>query len=195
MTKLIFATSNAHKVDEIKAFFSDLPVEVQSLLDYPEIPEAPEPFDTFHENAASKAKFVHPYTGGIVVADDSGLLVDALNGRPGVHSKRYSIEGTSEGNNHKLLAELSTQTDRTARFKCVLAIFNGESMEYIEGVCEGSIGTERIGAGGFGYDPIFLPIDFSGKSMAELSMNEKNSISHRGRALQQLKTWLKERQS
>ena len=95
MSRLIFATSNPHKVDEITQFFSDTPYEVQSLLDFKEIPEAPEPFDTFHENAASKAHFVHPYTGGMVIADDSGLVVDALNGRPGVFSKRYSTDATA----------------------------------------------------------------------------------------------------
>lgn len=190
MKTLIFATSNAHKVEEIKAFFSDTPYTIQSLLDFPHIPEAPEPFDTFHQNAASKAHFVRPYTTGIVVADDSGLVVDALDGRPGVFSKRYSEEGTAESNNVKLLGELKTHNNRSARFMCVFAIFDGNTTHYIEGKCEGSIAREHTGSGGFGYDPIFLPKEYSGKSMAELSMTEKNEISHRGRALQQFKQWL-----
>ena len=192
MSRLIFATSNPHKVEEIVQFFSDTSFHIQSLLDFPNIPEAPEPYDTFHENAAAKAHFVHPYTGGMVIADDSGLVVDALDGRPGVFSKRYSKEATAESNNAKLLGEMDTQTERSARFKCVFAIFNGDTTEYIEGSCEGDIGTELCGDGGFGYDPLFLPKEFPGRSMAELTMDEKNAISHRGRALQQFKRWLVE---
>lgn len=190
MTTLVFATANAHKVTEIKAFFADTPFVVQSLLDFPEIPEAPEPYDTFHENAASKAQFVHPYTGGVVISDDSGLVVDALDGRPGVFSKRYSPEGTAESNNQKLLDEMKDKTERSARFQCVLAIFDGATTRYIEGNCEGNIALNLSGAGGFGYDPLFLPTDHVGRSMAELSMAEKNEISHRGRALQKLKVQL-----
>lgn len=190
MPRLIFATSNPHKVEEIADFFADTPYEVQSLLDFPKIPEAPEPYDTFHENAASKAQFVHPYTGGMVIADDSGLVVDALDGRPGVFSKRFSIEGTAESNNAKLLLEMNQQTERSARFMCVFAIYNGSTTEYIKGSCEGKIGKTLRGQGGFGYDPIFLPEEYPGRSMAELTMTEKNTISHRGRALQQFKRWL-----
>lgn len=190
MTTLIFATSNAHKVDEIKAFFADTPFTVQSLLDFPDIPEAPEPFETFHQNAESKAKFVQQYTHGMVIADDSGLVVDALDGQPGVFSKRYSQEGTAEANNAKLLSNMQDVSNRTARFVCVFAIVDQEGTQYIEGICEGSIATEYSGHGGFGYDPIFLPREFVGRSMAELSMAEKNSISHRGRALQQFKRFL-----
>ena len=190
MKTLIFATANANKVDEIKAFFSDTPYTIQSLLDFPEIPEAPEPFETFHENANSKAQFVHPYTNGIVIADDSGLVVDALDGRPGVFSKRYSTEATSESNNLKLLGEMDDHNNRRARFMCVFAIFDGTNTEYIEGTCEGDIARENTGSGGFGYDPIFLPKEYTGRSMAELSMTEKNEVSHRGRALQQFKRWL-----
>ena len=192
MSRLIFATSNSHKVEEIKQFFSDTSYEVQSLLDFPNIPEAPEPYDTFHENAASKAHFVHPYTGGMVIADDSGLVVDILDGRPGVFSKRYSKEGTAQSNNAKLLSEMNDKKERSARFKCVFAIFDGQSTEYIEGTCEGDINTTLSGKGGFGYDPLFLPKAFPGKSMAELTMDEKNTISHRGRTLQQFKRWLTE---
>ena len=190
MPRLIFATSNPHKVEEIVDFFADTPYEIQSLLDFPEIPEAPEPYSTFHENAASKAHFVWSYTGGMVIADDSGLVVDALNGRPGVFSKRYSVEGTAESNNAKLLLEMNGKSQRSARFKCVFAIYNENTTEYIEGACEGNIGMALCGEGGFGYDPIFLPEEYPGKSMAELTMTEKNTISHRGRALQQFKHWL-----
>ena len=190
MRILTFATANAHKVEEIKSFFSDLPVIIQSLQDFPHLPEAPEPFNTFEENALNKARFLHPHSGELVIADDSGLEVDHLDGRPGVHSKRYSSEGTSEANNSKLLLEMADTENRSARFRCVLAIYDGTNHHFIHGTCEGQIGKDVTGSQGFGYDPIFIPSDMNGLSMAQISMQEKNSISHRGRALQGLKQWL-----
>ena len=190
MQTLTFATGNPNKVKEIKAFFSDLPITIQSLLDFPHLPEAPEPYETFEENALNKAQYLHPHTGGLVIADDSGLEVDSLNGRPGVRSKRYSKEGTAEANNSKLLLEMSNVQERGARFRCVLALYDGENQQYIYGNCEGQISQNISGSKGFGYDPIFLPENMDGQSMAEITMEEKNRISHRGRALQALKEWL-----
>ena len=190
MRTLIFATSNPNKVKEIKAFFADMDVSIQSLLDYPNIPEAPEPYDTFHENALSKAQFLQQYMSGIIIADDSGLEVDHLNGRPGVHSKRYSPEATAEANNALLLRELDGVSNRSARFICVMAILTESEHHFIEGICSGSIDTVLRGAEGFGYDPLFLPEAYPGRSMAEVTMTEKNAISHRGRALQGVKDWL-----
>ena len=190
MYNLLFATSNAHKVEEIKQFFAESPVNIVSLLDYPDIPEAPEPFETFEENAEAKATFIFQRTGVTVISDDSGLEVEALHGRPGVFSKRYSAEGTAEANNEKLLREMENQDNRSAQFVCVLAIHTGEETRFIRGVCKGSIADRLSGKGGFGYDPLFLPDEYPGRSMADLSMAEKNLISHRGRALEQLKQQL-----
>lgn len=191
MQTLIFATSNPNKVKEIKAFFGDMDVSIQSLLDYPEIPEAPEPYDTFHENALGKATFLRQYMSGIIIADDSGLEVEHLNGRPGVHSKRYSPEATAEANNALLLNEMNGASNRSARFICVMAILNESEHHFIEGICSGTIDTALRGNEGFGYDPLFLPEAYPGRSMAEVSMTEKNAISHRGRALQGVKAWLR----
>lgn len=191
MHTLIFATSNPNKVKEIKAFFADMDVSIQSLLDYPDIPEAPEPYETFHENALGKASFLQQYMSGIIISDDSGLEVEHLNGRPGVHSKRYSPEGTAETNNSLLLHEMSGVANRSARFICVMAILNESEHHFIEGICSGTIDTQLRGTEGFGYDPLFLPDAYPGRSMAEISMTEKNAISHRGRALQGVKTWLR----
>ena len=138
----------------------------------------------------SKAQFLQPHTQGLVIADDSGLEVDHLNGRPGVHSKRYSLEGTAQANNSKLLQEMNDSSARSARFRCVLAIYDGTTHHFIQGTCEGEIGTEIVGSEGFGYDPIFIPTGMNGLSMAQISMTEKNEVSHRGRALKGLKQWL-----
>lgn len=182
MKKLIFATSNPNKVKEIRSFFAEMNIQIESLLDYPDIPEAPEPYHTFRENALGKAQYLQQFMSGIIIADDSGLEVEHLNGRPGVHSKRYSPEGTAEANNALLLEEMKGSTNRAARFICVMAIVEGEVHHFIEGVCEGQIGDTLSGSEGFGYDPLFFPNEYPGRSMAEVSMSEKNAISHRGLA-------------
>jgi non-canonical purine NTP pyrophosphatase (RdgB/HAM1 family) len=185
-TKILFATANAHKVQEVTAMLSDAPFEIHTLSDFPDIEMPPEDGKTFEENALIKARYVAQITNMLVVADDSGLEVDALQGAPGVHSKRYSEEQTDEANNKKLLRELQNISTRSARFVCSVAIVYGEKEIVYRGTCEGSIASKASGKDGFGYDPIFIPQVYPHLSMAELSMAEKNKISHRGNAFAHL---------
>jgi XTP/dITP diphosphohydrolase len=172
-----------------------IPVEVASIDDYPEIPDVVEDGSSFFENAMKKARLIFDYTGQMVIADDSGLEVDYLGGRPGVHSSRYAGENaTDEENNKKLLSELASVPDekRGAAFRCVLILFMGsENYESFEGKLEGKIGTELKGNEGFGYDPVFIVPEY-GKTVAELGASMKNKISHRAIAFQKLKKSLKE---
>jgi XTP/dITP diphosphohydrolase len=185
--KLLLATNNAHKVAEIRAILADTPVELLTLADVQGMPDdIPETGHTFEANALQKADFVYKRTGMLCAADDSGLEVHALGGRPGVHSKRYAPEATAEANNRKLLAELDGCTDRSARFRCVLALVGPGVRGTVDGACEGSIGTVPVGTDGFGYDPVFWPRETPGRTMAQLSMADKNAISHRGRAFSRL---------
>ena len=184
--KLILASNNPHKIAELRRLFADGRIELAGLSDFPEIPEPPETQDTFEGNALQKARFVFERTGIPAVADDSGLVVDALDGRPGVHSKRYTPEATAQSNNARLLAELDGITTRTARFVCAMAVVWSGGERVIEGTCEGQIAQALRGDGGFGYDPLFLPDDRPGQSMAELTAEDKNAISHRGQAFQHL---------
>ncbi len=181
--KIVLATRNDHKVSELQALLAGAGVEVIGLGAFPALPEElPETGDTFVHNALEKARFVFEQTGLAAIADDSGLEVDALGGRPGVFSKRFSPEGTAAGNNAKLLDLLIGREDRTARFRCVIAVVGPKGAETSDGTCEGALGRSVRGAGGFGYDPLFWPVEAPGRTLAELSMNEKNAISHRGRA-------------
>lgn len=185
--KLLLATRNAHKVAEIRAILSDLDAGLLTLDDVDGLPaELPETGTTFEHNALEKATFVSRATGLPCVADDSGIEVDALDGRPGVHSKRFHPSGTAEANNTLLLEQLAGRTHRTARFRCVIALVHGPVELTADGRCEGRIGLQPRGEGGFGYDPLFLPDEAPGRSMAELSPDEKNAISHRGRAFAKL---------
>jgi XTP/dITP diphosphohydrolase len=184
--KLLFATANAHKAEEVRAMLADSGIELTTLLDVPELGEAPETGDTFEHNAVEKAEFVYAQTGVACIADDSGIEVDALGGRPGVHSKRYSPEGTAAANNALLLRELDGIEHRTARFRCVLAYVGPDGVRTVEGRCEGRVALAPRGSDGFGYDPLFLPDEAPGRTMAELSMAAKNAISHRGRAFARL---------
>ena len=190
--RLIFATNNAHKAEEVRRLLIGTGIVLETLDDHPEIPEPPETGDTFVANALQKAYFVFERTGQLCVADDSGLEVDALGGAPGVHSKRFSPEATHAANNALLLHRLAGTPDRSARFRCVLALVGDGVERTVDGRCEGTIATALIGSGGFGYDPLFLPDEAPGRSMAELSMDEKNAISHRGRAFAQLPALLEE---
>jgi XTP/dITP diphosphohydrolase len=185
--KLLLATRNAHKLQEIRQILAGHDVEILSLDDVPGLPdELPEDGDTFEANALQKARHAFRVTGLLTCADDSGIEVDALDGAPGVYSKRFSPEGTDEANNAHLLHLLRDRTDRSARYRCVLALV-GEGIERVaDGRCEGTIGHAHRGQGGFGYDPLFLPTDVPGRTMAELTMDEKNAISHRGRAFREL---------
>ncbi|MFK7930310.1 MAG: RdgB/HAM1 family non-canonical purine NTP pyrophosphatase [Myxococcota bacterium] len=185
--KLLLATRNAHKLTEIRQILAGFDIEILSLDDVTGLPEElPEDGDTFEHNALQKATFVHEATGLLCCADDSGIEVDALDGRPGVFSKRFSPEGTNDGNNRYLLEQLEGRQDRAARYRCVLALVGEGVRSTADGRCEGRIGTTYLGEGGFGYDPLFLPDEAPGRTMAQLSMDEKNAISHRGRAFRQL---------
>ena len=188
VSTLVLASNNAHKLAEVRAILAPLGVAVRPLSDFPELPEPPEDHDTFEANALQKARFVFARTGLPTVADDSGLAVDALGGAPGVHSKRFSgaSEDVSAANNALLLEKLAGRTDRGARFICAIALVTARGEATARGEVLGSIGTTPSGSGGFGYDPLFWPEDVPGRSMAQLSPEEKNAISHRGRAFRQL---------
>ena len=180
MRQVVFASSNPGKLKEVQALLGE-GWEVKSAQDFPHIPEVIEDLDTFEGNAAKKARTFARETGLWALADDSGLVVDALDGRPGVYSARYAP--TEAERIAKMLAELKDvpPARRTARFVCVLALVLPSGEEKLtRGTCEGSIGCAPKGTQGFGYDPIFvLP---GGKTMAELSGEEKAAVSHRGHA-------------
>jgi XTP/dITP diphosphohydrolase len=187
--KLVFATNNHHKLNEISNI-EGLDVEIVCLKDIGFDEEIPEDFDTLEENALQKARYVYDKTGLDCFADDTGLEIDALDGRPGVFSARYAGEpGNSEENIKKVLFELSGKTNRAARFRTVITlIIDGQELIF-EGIVEGEILTEKHGADGFGYDPIFRPTGYS-ESFAEMDLVMKNKISHRARAMRQLINYL-----
>ncbi|MFK2824553.1 XTP/dITP diphosphatase [Bacillus sp. B190/17] len=195
MKTVIIATKNQGKAKEFTSLFADYGMEVKTLLDYPEITDVEETGETFEENAVLKAETISIETGQLVIADDSGLIIDALDGRPGVYSARYAgLEKNDEANITKVLDELQgvSADERTARFYCVLAVARpGKETVTVSGACEGRITEEKQGKNGFGYDPIFWVESF-GKTMAELQPAEKNSISHRGRAMKRLGEMLPE---
>ncbi len=191
--KIVLATGNRKKIDEFRAMFEDTGLRVQTLGDYPGLALPPEEGLTFEENALEKARFVVRATGVAVLSDDSGLVVDALGGRPGVFSARYAGEGATDSDNVKrLLHEMKGLEDekRTARFVCVLAYVTPDGVEKtFTGTLEGRIAEAPSGTGGFGYDPVFF-IPSKGMTAATLSMEEKNAISHRAVALGRFREWL-----
>lgn len=191
--QIVLATHNKGKIAEIQAIMRDFHIDVLSMRDIPDIPEVEEDGDTFFDNALKKAREIATATGMMALADDSGLVVDALHGAPGVYSARYSGEdATDEKNNMKLMEEMKDIPDfrRTARFQCVMALYhpNGEWIS-TQGVCEGMIARKPSGSHGFGYDPVFF-VPKSGRSMACLEQEEKNAVSHRGDALRKLRKML-----
>jgi XTP/dITP diphosphohydrolase len=194
MRDIIIATGNSGKLREIREILHDLPYALSSLTDrWNPVPSIPETGDTFLANARQKAAWVFDRTGIWTIADDSGLEVDALGGAPGVKSARYAGKnGDNRANNEKLLHELSLTPagQRTARFKCVVVLMTSSDAFYsAEGSCCGRIvGTPR-GAEGFGYDPLFVPDGFD-QTFAELPSVDKHAISHRGKALKQLRRYL-----
>ncbi len=187
MTVLVIATRNKGKTKEIRNLLDGFPVEIKNLDDFGPIPEIEEDGDTFDENAYKKAAFAARVLGHPAMADDSGLVVEALGGRPGVHSARYSGENaTDEENCEKLLREMDGLKNRKAAFECVISIAvpTGAALTY-EGRCEGVIHDRKQGDKGFGYDPLFFYPDF-GKTFAEVSLEEKSLVSHRGKALKEV---------
>jgi XTP/dITP diphosphohydrolase len=182
--KLVIATRNPHKLEEIHAIFNFQGLDVCSALDFPEIPDVIEDGDTLEANAIKKAEETCRATGLPALADDSGLEVEALNGEPGVYSARWSGEGcTYADNNAKLLRELASQDNRRAQFRTVIALaLPGQKTRTVEGAVRGTILEELRGDQGFGYDPLFQPDGFD-QTFAELPADVKNKISHRARAL------------
>jgi XTP/dITP diphosphohydrolase len=192
--ELFLATKNEGKVREIRELLKGYRVSLTSLRDYPDAPEVVENGEVFRDNALKKARFFAKWTGKLTLADDSGLEVDYLKGKPGVFSARYAGDGANDReNNRRVLRELKgvPPQKRGAVFRCVMALVApwGDE-EVVEGECRGRIGLEERGKRGFGYDPIFL-IPRYGKTAAELPMAEKNRLSHRGNALRKLKKKLK----
>ena len=187
MNKIIFATGNKDKMKEIRMILSDLDVEILSMKEAGISVDIEENGTTFEENALIKAKAVAAYTDAIVLADDSGLTVDVLDGAPGVYSARYAgHHGDDQANNEKLIRELQGKSDRTGHYVCALALVYPDGREVTaEGYCDGLVQDEPKGDNGFGYDPYFYVPEFE-KTMAELSIEEKETISHRGRALRKL---------
>lgn len=190
-TRLIVATRNAHKVEEIRSILHEDDVCDLSVVENPPVVE--ETGVTFLENATLKAVAISKITEGLVLSDDSGLEVDALGGAPGVYSSRYAgEEGNDALNNEKLLRELEGVSPRTARFRCVMVLARrGEVLADFSGSVEREILREPFGAGGFGYDPLFCPEGYH-ESFAELGEEVKNSLSHRANALEQVAKWLSE---
>ena len=191
---LVLATRNIHKAKEIRAYLDKLGYRILTLEDFPSIPETAEDGKTYQENAMKKAVAVSRSTGKMALADDTGLEVNALQGQPGLFSARFAGEGVSYADNRKKLLWLMKDippSRRTARFRCVmvLAMPSGETRT-VEGVVEGSITLEEQGEDGFGYDPVFYLPEL-GKTMAQLTMAEKNRVSHRGIALEQIREILK----
>lgn len=188
--ELVFATNNKHKVREISDLI-DGDFRIIGLSDLNITEEIPEDADTLEENALFKARYVHEKTGMNVFADDTGLEVTALGGAPGVWSARYAGESKSfDDNIDKLLLEMNGAIDRSARFRTVIALILNKKEYLFEGIVAGEIITERKGSGGFGYDPVFRATG-SAKTFAEIPLQEKNSISHRARAMRQLISFLK----
>ena len=191
--KILVGTRNPHKLNEIRRILTQLPVELCGLDQVPSAPPVVEDGVTFEQNAIKKAREVADATGYWVLADDSGLEVHALAGRPGVWSARYAgPAATDVSNNAKLLAELDGVAERAATFRCVIALAKpGELLLVARGDCEGVITREPRGPGGFGYDPVFLVPELE-KTFAEIGPEHKNRISHRSRALDELRQGLGE---
>ncbi len=192
--RLVLATGNQGKIRELKRLLAGTGIVLQGISDYPEFVMPEENGRTFLDNARLKARALGKVTGTWVLSDDSGLVVDALQGAPGVHSARYAgPRATDRDNNLKLLSVLDGIEDdkRAAAFHCVLVLRSPEGNEWtFAGRCRGRIARAPSGSGGFGYDPVFLaPPDFQ-RTMAELSPAEKNALSHRGAALEKLCDWL-----
>jgi XTP/dITP diphosphohydrolase len=198
---LVIATRNKGKTEEIRALLAKFPVDIKNLADFGPTPTTDEDGETFEDNAVKKARFTAKILGLPALADDSGLMVEALGGAPGVRSARYAGESASdEANNAKLLQELESAENRNAAFACVIAIaVPWDPALVYEGRCEGVIMKEGVGSQGFGYDPVFYypPLE---KTFAQLNTEEKNRVSHRGQALAHLQDefdkvliWLRQR--
>ena len=192
MKKIVFATNNAHKLEEIRAILGDR-LQILGLSEMGCHDDIPETADTLEGNALLKARYVHERYALPCFADDTGLEVDALGGRPGVHTARYAFPDRHdpEANTLKLLDELKDADTRTARFRTAIAYIDEAGEEHLfEGIVNGSIAEAERGTEGFGYDPVFCPEEGGGKTFAELGVDVKNRISHRARAVAQFAKYL-----
>ncbi|MDX1591358.1 MAG: RdgB/HAM1 family non-canonical purine NTP pyrophosphatase [Balneolaceae bacterium] len=181
---ILLASGNPHKIEELKQVLNPIGIGLKSTMDFPGNDEVEEDRPTLEGNALKKAHFWHQKTGLPSLSDDTGLEVDALGGAPGVYSARYAGENVSYDDNvNKLLKELNAIKNRKAQFRTVMAYVTDEGEYLFEGVCNGKIIEQKKGEKGFGYDPVFVPDGYD-QTFAELSSQEKNRISHRGRALQ-----------
>jgi len=195
---IVLATRNRKKIEEIRKIMSGAlfgtDINILTPDDFPQCLEVEEDGNTFEANAVKKAVYISKCTGMTAIADDSGLEVYALNGAPGVFSARYAGESAGDSANcEKLLYEMRDLPDekRKARFACCIAVASGDNVRTFVGHAEGKIGTEPLGENGFGYDPLFYPEGYS-RTFAEMSDDEKNALSHRGKALRELQKYLKE---
>ena len=191
--KILIATRNKDKVSELKVLLSDLPITIVSIDDVPDLPEVLEDAKTLAGNAIKKARELSNYLNMPALADDTGLEVDALNGRPGIRSARYAGENARYSENvEKLLLEMQDIPDnqRQAHFRTVIAIAYRDKFDIAEGICRGFITSARRGSSGFGYDPVFFVPELK-KTFAEMNLEDKNAISHRGMALQKVKKLLR----
>lgn len=195
MKKITLATGNAHKTEEVQSILGD-GYKVLDLSQFSPKPEIVEDAETFEGNADLKALAIAGLVDHLVIADDSGLAVDALGGEPGIYSARYAGEEASmEENKEKLLQKLSQKEERSARFVCVISVAQeGKVIQRFRGECEGEIIEEESGQGGFGYDPLFKPEGYE-LTFAELSSEKKNELSHRGKAMKQFMNWLNEQEA
>jgi len=190
LKKIVFATNNSHKLQEIKYALKGF-YEIVSLKDIGFTEDIPEPYETLEENADTKSETIAHKFHINCFADDTGLEVEALNGAPGVYSARYAGEDCSFSDNmDKLMHEMQTKENRKAKFRTVISLILNQKKYQFQGEVHGTIATEKTGSKGFGYDPIFIPNGYT-TSFAEMSMEEKNKISHRGRALKKLVDFLK----
>ncbi len=188
MNELVIASNNQGKIREIRAMVSD--VSLLSLMDIGFMDDILEPFNTFEENAAAKARAIYSFSHKNVFADDSGLCVHALHNAPGVDSAHYSGERDDEANLQKVLRKLEDKLDRSAHYKAIICLVWDGMSHYFEGICEGRITKEKRGDKGFGYDPIFIPDGYE-QTFAELPLDIKNEISHRGKAIRKMVAFLK----
>ena len=189
--EFVLATRNSGKIREMKALLSGISIVIRAATDFPGLDDVEETGQTLEQNARLKAEAVATYTGLPALADDTGLEVDALDGRPGVHSARFAgLDASDSENRTRLLSDLVDATNRRARFRTIIAWSNAGSIRYFEGICEGAIATAEQGTGGFGYDSLFVPSGYS-ETFAAMEPAVKNRISHRGRALEAFTSWLK----
>lgn len=190
--KLLFATNNNHKIEEIQAAVGSR-IKVIGLKEAGINIDIPEPHDSLEKNASEKSSAIFALTGMNCFSEDTGLEVNALNGQPGVNSARYAVTGSSEDNITKLLENLRNESQRTARFRTIISLIWNGAEHLFTGICEGEILNGRKGTGGFGYDPVFMPAG-SDKTFGQMTLWEKNKYSHRKKAADQLVLFLHQQQ-